>query len=476
MSSFGLYPISELENTNVFKVYILKSVEDIVGPLSEKKYLDLLTRKVDLGKSVVFIDEIGSAFVLPEKKALSYYKAREYFRNKGYEVATLIKGEKVAEVAVYAVDEEAVYDFTEGLILSTYKFDKYKTGPKDSPKYQLYLDQLSKAKVTALQHILEAVFLCRDWVNEPVIHLTAEQFAEEIFDVCSELPYTKVEVMNKQKIEALKMGGLLAINKGAPNPPTFTIVEYRHPEATNVKPIALVGKGVVYDTEGLSLKETAGSMDIMKCDMAGAAAVVSTIVALAKNEVPLHVMVFVPATENRPDGNAIVPSDIITMYNGKTVEILNTDAEGRIILGDALAYCEKFDPELIIDLATLTGAAIAAIGKEASVFIGTADDELKTRFVSSSFDTHERVVEFPLWEEYEKEIESDVADIKNIGSGTGAGSITAAAFLKHFVTKPWMHLDIAGPAFIKPEASYRGKHASGYGVRLLYDFLSRYQS
>lgn len=475
MASVGLYPILDLKNTNVFKVYILKSVEDKVSPLRDKKYADILARKVEQGRSMVVIEELNAAFVLPGKKALEHYRSKEYFRNKGNEVFAYASAEKIDQLAVYGSDEEAVYDFAEGFALSTYSFVKYKSKPKAQAFYEIYLDQLDALKISSLQHLLEAVFICRDWVNEPVIHLTAEKFAEEIEHLCEPLPHTRVEVLGKQKIEALKMGGLLAINKGAPNPPTFTIIEYKHPEARNKKPVALVGKGVVFDTGGLSLKDTAGSMDIMKCDMAGAAAVVAALMALAKSEVPLHLMVFVPATENRPDGNAVVPSDVITMYNGTTVEILNTDAEGRVILGDALAYSEKFDPELIIDLATLTGAAIAAIGKEASVLVGNADAKVKAKLVASSFDTYERVVEFPLWEEYEKEIESDIADIKNIGSGIGAGSITAAAFLKHFTTKPWIHLDIAGPAFLKGAESYRAKNATGYGVRLLVDFLSKYK-
>ncbi len=474
MTSFSLYPISELKNTKIFTVYILKSVEDKVGPLRDKKYLDLLIKKVNQGKSVVFIEDLNATFVLPDKRALEHYKAKEYFRTRGYEVYSCVASEKIEEIAVYGSDEEAVHDFAEGFVLSSYQFLKYKSEKQPEVHFHVYLDQLGAKKVKELKSLLDAVFLCRNWVNEPVLHLTAERFSDEITSVCDGLSHIKVEVMNKQKIESLKMGGLLAINKGAPNPPTFTIIEYKHPRAKNAKPVALVGKGVVFDTGGLSLKETAGSMDIMKCDMAGAAAVVSAVVALAKNDVPLHLMVFVPATENRPDGNAIVPSDVITMYNGTTVEILNTDAEGRVILGDALAYSEKFDPELIVDLATLTGAAIAAIGKEASVLVGNASPEVKSKLVTAAFDTYERVVEFPLWEEYEKEIVSDIADIKNIGGGNGAGSITAAAFLKYFTTKPWIHLDIAGPAFIKANDNYRSKNATGYGVRLLYDFLSKY--
>jgi leucyl aminopeptidase len=474
MGRFTLKPIYELHKTEIFKVFILKSIDDKVGPLQNEQTLNILKKKYDNGKTLVIVENDNCAFVLPDKKALEHYKAREYYRRKGAEIQNFIKDEKIAELAIYGVDAETIHDFTEGLLLSSYSFEKYKTKPKEQLAYQIFVDQLKPEALQTLSNLVETVFICRNWVNEPVIQLTAEVFAEEIEAACSQLPFTKVEVLNKQKIESLKMGGLLAVNKGAPNPPTFTIIEYKHPNAKNNKPIALVGKGVVFDTGGLSLKETAGSMDMMKCDMAGAAAVVGTIVAAAKNNLPLYLMAFVPATENRPDGNAIVPSDVITMYNGKTVEILNTDAEGRVILGDALSYAEKFDPELVIDVATLTGAAIAAIGKEASVLIGTASEILKNKLSASAFETYERIVELPLWEEYEKEIESDIADIKNIGTGPGAGSITAAAFLKCFTSKPWIHLDIAGPAYLKAPEGYRPKNGTAYGVRLLYDFLSKY--
>jgi leucyl aminopeptidase len=281
----------------------------------------------------------------------------------------------------------------------------------------------------------------------------------------------KVEVLNKSQIEALKMGGLLAVNMGSQIPPTFTIMEYKPAKARNKKPVVLVGKGVVYDTGGLSLKPTPNSMDTMKCDMAGAAAVSCAMYAIAKAELNVHIIALVPATDNRPGENAYTPGDVIKMYDGQTVEVLNTDAEGRMILGDALAYAKKYKPELVMDFATLTGAAAAAIGSYGIVCMGTASAKLK----NAGNNVHERLVEFPFWEDYAKLIKSDIADMKNIGGPVG-GAITAGKFLEKFTDYPWMHFDIAGPAFLGSNDSYRGKNGTGVGVRLIFDFIKNYQS
>jgi leucyl aminopeptidase len=265
---------------------------------------------------------------------------------------------------------------------------------------------------------------------------------------------------------------LLSVNLGSQEPPTFTILEWRPENAVNTAPIVLIGKGVVFDTGGLSLKPTPAAMDMMKCDMAGAAAVVSAIYAAAKNQLPLHIVGLVPATDNRPGENAMAPGDVITMYDGTTVEVLNTDAEGRLILADALSFAAKYKPELVIDLATLTGAAARAIGKEGIVMMGTATAEQKNTLQQAGETAYERLVEFPLWEEYAKHIESDIADLKNLGLAE-AGAISAGKFLEHFTSYPWIHLDIAGPAYLTGPDSYRGKNGTGTGVRLLYHFLKK---
>ena len=247
-------------------------------------------------------------------------------------------------------------------------------------------------------------------------------------------------------------------------------MEWKPENAVNGKPIVLVGKGVVYDTGGLSLKPTKGSMDSMKADMGGAAAVIGTIAAVAKNKLPLHVVALVPATENRPDGLAYAPGDVIKMMSGLTVEVLNTDAEGRMILADALHYAKRYEPELVVDAATLTGAAAIAIGRQGVVAMGNAEQNEIEELKVSGDTVFERIAQFPFWDDYSELLKSDIADCKNIG-GREAGAITAGKFLEEFTDYPYIHLDIAGPAFIDSPSYYRGKGGTGVGVRLLYNFI-----
>ena len=269
------------------------------------------------------------------------------------------------------------------------------------------------------------------------------------------------------------MGGLLAVNKGSIDPPTFSILEWKPAKAKNKKPIILVGKGVVYDTGGLSLKPTPNSMDMMKCDMGGAAAVIGALYAVSKNKLPYHVIGLVPATDNRPGGNAYAPGDVITMHNKKTVEVLNTDAEGRMILADALSYAQKYKPELVLDAATLTGAAANAIGHYGVVAMGNADEKIMKKLKDSGNKVYERIVEFPFWDEYSEQLKSSIADMTNLGNGAG-GAITAGKFLEKFTDYPYIHLDIAGPAFIKKPVDYISQGGTGVGVRLFYDFIKNY--
>ncbi len=265
------------------------------------------------------------------------------------------------------------------------------------------------------------------------------------------------------------MGGLLAVNKGSIDDPTFTIMEWKPKNAKNKQPIVLVGKGIVYDTGGLSLKPTANSMDLMKIDMGGAGTVIGAINAIASNKIPVHVIALIPATDNRPSGNAYAPGDVITMHDGTTVEVLNTDAEGRLVLADALSYAKKYNPELVIDFATLTGAAAVAIGHYGMVSMHKNSEKDHTYLKQSGDKMHERLAEFPFWSDYDELIKSDIADIKNIG-GRAGGAITAGKFLAHFIDYPWIHVDMSG-VYAKTKYGYRGKGATGMGVRLLYHFI-----
>jgi leucyl aminopeptidase len=405
------------------------------------------------------------------------FKLKEDVRRAAYNVTKFFNSQKIGEATFENAtgNKELAYAFVEGAILSSYQFLKYKTKdarPNTFVKLLVNENSLGKKELEELEIITQANLIARELVNEPLSYLTAEQLSIEIVKLGKEAGF-KVEVFNKKKIESLKMGGLLAVNRGSQRPPTFNVLEYKPAKTKNKKPLILVGKGVVYDTGGLSLKPTPNSMDMMKCDMGGAATVIGTLYAIAKLKLPIYVVGLIPATDNRPGEDAYVPGDVVAMMNGMNVEVLNTDAEGRMILGDALAYADKYKPELVCDFATLTGAAKAAISGIASAYMGTASDQIKTKMISSSKNTHERLVEFPLWEEYAQLIKSDVADIKNIG-GPEAGAITAGKFLECFVTYPWLHFDIAGSAYLMAEDSYRGKYGTGVGVRLMVDFIKNY--
>jgi leucyl aminopeptidase len=359
----------------------------------------------------------------------------------------------------------------EGLWLSNYKFDRYL---KDREKTALTLKNLHYAGAGEenwqnVKTVAQAVFKARDLVNEPVITLNATALAETFVNMGNEAGFA-VEVLDEAKIESQKMGGLLAVNKGSLDAPTFSIMEYKAAGAVNAKPIVLVGKGVVFDTGGLSLKPTPASMDYMKCDMAGSAVVAGVMDAVARLKLPLWVIGLVPATDNRPGENAICPGDIITTYNGTTVEVLNTDAEGRLILCDALAFAQKYDPELVLDFATLTGAAARALGSYGSAMMGTAADDVKKAMQESGDEVYERLAEFPLWDEYSEEMKGDISDLKNLGKAEG-GAQTAAAFLKHFTQYPWLHFDIAGTAYNHSADAYRTKGGTGIGVRLITRYL-----
>lgn len=412
--------------------------------------------------------------IVDDKK--NHYSSLESLRKNGATLADNINAEKRTTVSIINELNNPDYSLAlaEGIALASYQFIKHKPSAKKNSN-TLNTVNIVDAKVTT-QHVsnvsiaIDATLKARDLVNEPVNVLNATDLADA-FKAMGKQAGFKVEVFNKAKIKQLKMGGLLAVNQGSVDPPTFSIMEYKPKNAKNKKPYVLVGKGVVYDTGGLSLKPTPNSMDLMKCDMAGAAAVGCTMYAIAKAKLNVHVIGLVPSTDNRPGFNAFAPGDIITMMDGSTVEMLNSDAEGRMILADALHYAKRYKPEMAIELSTLTGAAAAAIGQYGIVSMGTATDEQKTKLTVSGLRMHERLAEFPFWDEYDELIKSDIADQKNLGGPYG-GAITAGKFLVKYTDYPYMHFDIAGPAFVTAKDSYRGKGGTGYGVRLLFDFFS----
>lgn len=417
-------------------------------------------------------------FIIPLEQKGSESKRLEKCRLAGARLQSFLQQERIDSILGYHKEENKneLIAFAEGLVLASYRFLKYKSKSqeKEYTLNTLFLKHplIKKEEITELNILLEAVFKARDLINEPVSYLNAVQLAAEIEKMGKEAGF-QVEVFHKTRIESLRMGGLLAVNKGSVDPPTFTVMEWKPANARNKKPIVLIGKGIVYDTGGLSLKPTTDSMDYMKSDMSGAAAVASTMYALARNKVPLNVIALVPATDNRPGGNAYAPGDIITMYDKTRVEVLNSDAEGRMILADALAYAKAYKPSLAISIATLTGSAARAIGKFGMVGMGTASGKIKEKLSTSSEKVYERIAWFPFWEEYDELLRSDIADIKNIG-GNEAGAITGGKFLAKFASYPFIHLDIAGVAWTKTTEGYRIAGGTGVGVRLLYDFLKNY--
>ncbi len=460
---------------NTHSIHILHGPNDArFLPLEPKVRRDLQER-LKKKEDYICVERLGiqnHVLLVGKISDTPLYMRLESIRKSGVEINTRLNKGKIEAVFLAGEDSEMMLALAEGLALSNYQFLKYRKDRSEKSntlKKVTFHGPITGPEITRLKARLNGVYECRDLVNEPLSYLTAPQLAKEIRRIGKTAGY-KTEVLGKKKLESLKMGGLLSVNLGSVDDPTFSILEWKPKNAKNKKPIVLVGKGVVYDTGGLSLKPTANSMDKMKCDMAGAAMMIGTMASISQAKFPLHVIALIPATDNRPGGNAYVPGDIVTMYDGTTVEVLNTDAEGRMLLADALTYAKKYDPELVMDAATLTGAASGAIGKYASCVMGTAEESDFKALEQSGYHTYERVARMPFWDEYGKEMKSDIADLKNIGGPT-AGQITAGKFLEHFTDYPWIHIDIAGPAYTTSQDSYRGKYGTGYGVRLLSDML-----
>lgn len=322
------------------------------------------------------------------------------------------------------------------------------------------------------QALVNGMSLTKDLANMPANMMTPKDLGETALALAKEFSNIKVKVLDKSDIKELKMGSFLAVAQGSEEKPRFIILEYKHDSMKDEAPIALVGKGVTFDTGGISLKPGA-SMDEMKYDMGGAASVLGTFRALAELNIPANVVGLIPATENMPSGEAVKPGDVVTSMSGQTIEILNTDAEGRLILCDALTYATQLKPKAIVDIATLTGAIIVALGHNVSGLF--SNNEALTEKIKSSADkTRDHVWEFPIWNNiFQPMLDSNFADMGNISVGGGAGSITAACFLERFVEEyPWVHLDVAGTAW----TSGKEKGSTGRPVPLLLDFIKNYEA
>ncbi|ABA87461.1 cytosolic aminopeptidase, M17 family [Syntrophotalea carbinolica DSM 2380] len=374
---------------------------------------------------------------------------------------------------------QAVQVLVEGLLLASYRFDRFLTQKReDLPPLLETLDILIAdqgslegvaAAVERARHIGHGVALARDLVNQPGNVKSPEFLAERARQLAGECGLS-CTVLEQEQLEREGFGALLAVAQGSARPPRLIVLEYRG-GAPDEKPLALVGKGVVFDSGGISLKP-GEKMDEMKMDMAGAAAVFGAMSAAAGLRLPVNLVAIVPAVENLPSASAYRPGDIITSLSGRTIEVLNTDAEGRLILADALTYAGRFEPRAVIDLATLTGACIIALGHEASAVFSNRD-ELARNLIRAGETSRERLWQLPLWDSYDKQIKSEIADMKNTG-GRPAGTITAAAFLQRFVPDcPWAHIDIAGTAWEAKGTALCPRGGTGVGVRLLIDLLEQ---
>jgi leucyl aminopeptidase len=372
--------------------------------------------------------------------------------------------------------KDVMASLAEGAGLSLYRFVKHKSehdDGRDDPDVLVIAaggikpPAGARGELEKVRVVVESTHLARDLSNEPANAMTPARFASLARSLCRKLGMT-CRVLDRQQMTKLGMGGILAVSAGSGEPPKLLVVEHRG-GGRKGQTVVVVGKGITFDSGGISIKPS-DKMEEMKYDKAGACSVLGIMNAVAQLSIPLNVIGLMPLCENLPGGRAFKPSDIIKMHSGKTVEVISTDAEGRMIVADALSYSLKYSPDAVIDLATLTGACVIALGLHSTGIIGS-DQELIEKVKSAGERTGERVWELPSWEVYREQLKSDVADFKNVG-GRDAGTITAALFLKEFVgDTPWIHMDIAGTAWVKKEHPYIPKGATGVGVRLVVDLL-----
>lgn len=362
----------------------------------------------------------------------------------------------------------------EGAYLRTYRFDKYRTKEPATkkPTVKTLVIESSNEKAEAVfdarKAVVEGVFLTRDLVSEPANILNPESFADRVKELSAD--GIDVEILGEAEMEKLGMGSLLGVGQGSDKESKLAIMRWNG-AGDDDQPVAFVGKGVTFDTGGISLKPAEG-MDMMKWDMGGAGTVVGAMKALAGRKAKVNVVAIVGLVENMPGGNAQRPGDVVTSMSGQTIEVLNTDAEGRLVLADAMWYCQdRFKPKFMVDLATLTGAIIVSFGHEyAGIF--TDSDELSNQLTKAGTDTGDKVWRMPIHKNYDKMIDTPTADMKNIG-GRAAGSITAAQFLKRFTNGvPWCHIDIAGTVWSDKDLPLSEKGGTGFGVRLLDKFIA----
>ena len=399
-------------------------------------------------------------------------EACRYLRKKGVaSIATAAEGAGLNGISLEAASQAA----TEGARLGLYTFRKHKTKANDNGgEIRQYLIVGEAKDIDALEAgsrkgsiLAEATNLARDMVNEPANLMTPTDVAKTA-DKVAKLHRLEINVFEEKEMKEMGMGGLLGVARGSRQAPKFAVLRYRGGDPGE-KPVALIGKGITFDSGGISIKPS-DKMEEMKGDMAGGAAVIGAISAIAQLKPKINVLAIIPATENLPDGNALKPGDVLTALGGKTIEIISTDAEGRVVLADALGYAIKEGARYMVDVATLTGACVVALGKICTGAFSN-NQEIADRLITASQEAGEMTWQMPMFDEYDELNKSEVADIKNVG-GRWGGAITAAKFLAEFAgDTPWVHLDIAGTGLSDKESGHLVKGASGAPVMTLVNFV-----
>lgn len=444
--------------------------EEITGKLGETAVFPTFGK---LKASKVMVVGLGKSdkFGIEEIRKASGSAAMAAKRAKAKKVGTILHG-----AGIGGIDPEvASQALSEGTLLALYEFNVYKKVENNKGIEEFYIVEMDKNKIGNIKKgvhlgtiLAQSQNIARDFTNEPANNLTPEKFEKKVKDIIKDLGLSekiKITVMDKKEIEKLKMGALLSVAQGSENEPRFIVLRYENSKGPL---ISLIGKTVTFDSGGISLKPSEG-MGAMKGDMTGGGVVFATTLALAQADAKVNLLTIIPAVENMPSGKASRPGDIVKAMNGKTIEIISTDAEGRMTLADALCYAEKEGAKTIVDIATLTGGCAIALGDITAGVMGN-NQELIDKLMAISKDTGERLWQLPLFEEYDEKIKSDVADIKNSG-GRLASPITAGMFLKHFVEKAkWVHIDIASKEFAEKDRFYQPRGATGFGVRTLFEF------
>lgn len=469
----------------------IKNIERITNTkfslLQFKNFLSKEIKEIRVSRPAGKPDEL----VLVKVKQDNLFNS-DFFRNHLAGLIQSLKNHEIKSLHIFIpkyiqfknyFNEEAYFyqTFVEGLFLGNYEFTEYKSEKHKSKPLEVTIyaenEKLLKSSIQTAQIVMQGVIFARDLQNEPGGLLTPDELSKRIKKNLGKEGIT-VQIFDEKKIQKQSMGGLLAVGMGSSNPPRFIVIKYngnkkllknRSKEIT----IALVGKGVTFDSGGISIKPYQDMWE-MKADMSGAAVVAGAILSASKAKLKINIIGIIPAAENMLSGSSMRPGDIVKTYSGKTIEVDNTDAEGRMILADALSYVCKMKPNYIVDFATLTGACVVALGEfVAGIF--TKDKILEENFFKLGLKTGERVWPLPMWDEYNNLNQSNVADIKNNG-GRWGGAITAAKFLETFVNKkiPWIHIDIAGPSMAHDQTNYSKKYMTGFGVRLVFEYLKKF--